>query len=119
MPIHHPLPKGRTMSINIRVHALVTTLVGMLCAVTATAQTPPKMKMTTDVPPAITTPNSVETRLGTLKFFDGFPDDATTQLVYDNLDFQRGVQTFLIGMPGVSLVAMRAGFRKLDVVNGS
>jgi hypothetical protein len=29
-----------------------------------------------DIPPAITTSDSVETRLGTLKFFDGFPDDA-------------------------------------------
>ena len=45
----------------------------------------------TDIPPAITTPDSVETRLGTLKFRDGFPDDATVQKVYDNLDFQRGV----------------------------
>jgi hypothetical protein len=35
-----------------------------------------------DIPPAITTPDSIETRLGTLKFFDGFPDDATVQKVY-------------------------------------
>ena len=56
------------------------------------------MKMTTDIPPEITTPDSVETRLGTLKLFDGFPDDDTTQKVYDNLDFQRGVQAFLNAM---------------------
>jgi hypothetical protein len=55
------------------------------------AQTPPKMKMTTDIPPSITTPDSVDTPIGTFKFFDGFPDDRTTQLVYDNLDFMRGV----------------------------
>jgi hypothetical protein len=40
------------------------------------------MKMTTDIPPEITTPDSVETRLGTLKFVDGFPDKETTQKVY-------------------------------------
>lgn len=74
-------------------------------------QTAPKMKMTTDIPAAITTPNKVETRLGTLNFFDGFPDDATVQKVYDNLDFQRGVQAFLIGIPGASLYALREGFR--------
>jgi hypothetical protein len=51
------------------------------------------MKMTTDIPPAITTPDTVETRLGTLHFLDGFPDDATIAKVYDNLDFERGVQT--------------------------
>jgi hypothetical protein len=52
-----------------------------------------KLKMATDIPPEITTPDSVETRLGTLHFFDGFPDDATVEKVYDNLDFERGVQT--------------------------
>jgi hypothetical protein len=82
-------------------------------------QTAPKMKMTTDIPPQITTPDSIETRLGTLKFFDGFPDDATVQKVYDTLDFQRGVQTFLNAMPGASLVGMRTGFRKLGTDNGS
>ena len=58
---------------------LAAALVGVLGLSTTAieAQTPPKMKMTTDVPPQITTPDSVETRLGTLRFFDGFPDDAT------------------------------------------
>ncbi len=69
------------------------------------------MKMTTDIPPAITTPDSVETRLGTLKFFEGFPNDATVEKVYDNLDFQRGVQSFLLGIPAASLYAMREGER--------
>jgi hypothetical protein len=48
---------------------------GALATSAVHAQTPPKMKMTTDIPAAITTPDKVETRLGTLKFFDGFPDD--------------------------------------------
>jgi hypothetical protein len=45
-------------------------------------------KMTTPLPPGIASPAKVETRLGTLKFFDGFPDQATTDKLYDNLDFQ-------------------------------
>ena len=53
-------------------------------------------------PAAITTPDSVETRLAR-SFTDGFPDDATVQKVYDNLDFQRGVQAFLTAMPAASL----------------
>jgi hypothetical protein len=93
--------------------------VAALAASMLHAQTPPKMKMTTDIPASITTPDTVETRIGTLKFFDGFPDDATVQKVYDNLDFQRGVQAFLSGMPGASLVGMRTGFRKLGVVNNN
>ena len=57
--------------------------------------------MTTEIPPQITTPDTVETRLGTLKFFDGFPDDQTVEKVMDNLDFSRGVQSFLSGLPGI------------------
>jgi len=71
----------------------------------------------TDIPPAITTPDSAETRLGTLRFRDGFPDDATVQKVYDNLDFQRGMQAFLTAMPAASLSAMRKGIRSFGPDN--
>src|ERR1700738_4143575 len=84
----------------------------------ASAQTA-KPKMATDIPPEITTPDTVETRIGTLKFFDGFPDDATIQKVYDNLDFQRGVQAFLSGLPGSSLVGLRAGLGQLGANNNT
>jgi hypothetical protein len=88
---------------------------GTMAATKAPAQTAPttntKMKMTTDIPAAITTPDKVETCLGTLKFFDGFPDDATVEKVYDNLDFQRGMQAFLTTMPGASALATREGIR--------
>jgi hypothetical protein len=70
-----------------------------------------KYKMTTDIPAGILTPDSVETRLGTLRFFDGFPDDETVQKVYDNLDFQRAVQAFLRAIPAASAYAMRTGMR--------
>ena len=73
--------------------------------------------MATDIPPAITMPDRVETRLGTLTFKDGFPDDATVQKVYDNLDFQRGVQAFLTAMPAASLSAMRRGIRSFGPDN--
>ena len=44
-------------------------------------------KMATETPAAITAPSEVQTRLGTLKTVDGFPDPATIEKVYDNLDF--------------------------------
>ena len=71
----------------------------------------PKPKMATDIPASILTPDSFETRLGTLKFFDGLPDEATVRAVYDNLDFQRGVQAFLTTLPAASMHAMRKGHR--------
>jgi hypothetical protein len=70
-----------------------------------------KMKMTTDIPASITTPDRVETRLGTLRFFDGCPDETTVQTLYDNLDFQRAVQAYLAVMPAESFHAVRAGIR--------
>jgi hypothetical protein len=70
-----------------------------------------KPKYATDMPAGITAPAEVKTRLGTLKTIDGFPDKATIEKVYDNLDFQRGVQAVLTAMPAASLSAMRKGLR--------
>jgi hypothetical protein len=61
----------------------------------------------TDIPPVITVPDTIDTRLGTLKFKDGFPDDATVQKAYDNLDCERAVQAMLTAMRAASLAAMR------------
>jgi hypothetical protein len=93
---------------------------GLECGTnTVQAQTAKKFKMTTNIPASITTPDTVQTRLGTLKFFDGFPDDKTTQLVYDNLDFMRGVQTFLRGVPGASIQAFVPAAKQFGGVNGN
>jgi hypothetical protein len=61
-----------------------------------------KPKMATEIPPEITTPDRVETRLGTLNFFDGVPDKTTCEKLYDNLDFMRGVEVFLNTMAAAS-----------------
>jgi len=64
-------------------------------------------KYETPIPPGIASPDTVETRLGTLRFFGGFPDKPTVEKLYDNLDFQRAVQAYLIGLPPVNQVANR------------
>lgn len=71
---------------------------------------PAKMKMTTDVPAGIATPDVLETPIGTLNSFDGVPDAKTTQLVYDNLDFQRATQAYLSTLQIASMYAMREGY---------
>jgi hypothetical protein len=76
-----------------------------------------KYKMTTDIPASITTPDVVETSLGTMRFFDGFPDTATVRKVYDNLDFQRGVQAFLTAIPAASAYSFREGFHSFGPDN--
>lgn len=91
---------------------IIAALLGSATTAPAVAQ-----KYKTEIPPAIVTPDTLETRIGTLKFTDGFPDEATTQRVYDNLDFQRATQAFLTGMPAASLVALRKGIRSLGPDN--
>lgn len=92
-------------------HALIG--VAMLMGMTAAAQAEPTFKA--DVPAKITTPDSVETRLGTLTFKNGTPTGDTTKLVYDNLDFLRGVQAFLRGMSATSVRAACNGLDSIGV----
>jgi len=70
----------------------------------------------TPIPSKITTPDRVETRIGTLEFNDGLPTAGTAQLLYDHLDFVRGVEAFLSGIPAASLEAMRMGMTELGIV---
>jgi hypothetical protein len=80
--------------------------------VSAQTQAQPAPKFAAKVPPSIQTPDSVPTRLGALKFFDGLPDDETVKKVYDQLDFGRGVETFMAGIPATSVYALCEGFAK-------
>jgi len=75
------------------------------------AATGKRPRMATDIPASITTPDRVETRIGTLEFFDGFPTTGTVDLVYENLDFLRGVEAFLTTIPAASMEAVREGYR--------
>ena len=68
---------------------------------------------------AISTPDRVESRLGTLEFDDGAPSEATAELLYDHLDFLHGVEAFLGALPGASLAAMRRGFQSVGVEDNS
>ena len=77
----------------------------------------PKMKMTTEVPPGIATPDKLETRIGTLNLFDGVPDKETAQRVYDNLDFQRAVQAYLSSIQIASMYGMRKGILEFGPAN--
>ena len=64
---------------------------------------------------SISTPDRVESRLGTLEFVDGAPTAATSAVLYDNLDFMHGVEAFINSFPAASLAAMRRGFLSLGV----
>ncbi len=79
--------------------------------------TNPNLRFSTPLPPGVASPDKVETRLGTLKFFDGFPDKATAEKLFDNLDFQRAVPAYLLALPPVTQAANRNAIRELGPVN--
>jgi hypothetical protein len=76
-----------------------------------------QLAMTISVPPGIGSPDEIKTRLGMLKFFDGFPDDSSVEKIFDNLDFQRAVQAYLLGLAPVSQVANRKGILEVGPAN--
>ena len=56
---------------------------------------------------AQTTPDSVQTRIGTLNFERGFPTEETKRKVFDEIDYQRAVQAYLWAYPAVSFESIR------------
>lgn len=83
-----------------------------LAAATPNASDTAPPKYQPDVPAKITTPDTVETRIGTLRFKDGAPDPETVRLAYDQIDFSRGVDAFLKGMSATSVYAICRGLEE-------
>jgi hypothetical protein len=68
---------------------------------------------------SVSTPDRVESRLGTLEFNDGAPTKATAELLYDHLDFVHAMEAFINAFPGASLAAMRRGFQAAGAEDNS
>lgn len=81
--------------------------------------TPPAFKFTTPMPPGVVVPDGVDTRLGTLSFQGGVPDQASTDKIYDSLDFQRAVQAYLLALPVVNQMANRAAILAMGPANAT
>ena len=77
----------------------------------------PKMKMTTEIPPGIETPDKLESSIGTLTSVNGVPDAATTQKVYDQLDLNRATEAFLNCIPIASMYGLKHGILKHGPAN--
>ena len=95
------------MEIRIPFLSVVGTCAMLLQPQLTAAQTAPA------IPAAITTPDTVQTRSGTLDFKDGAPSKETLTKVYDNLDFTHAFEAFVNTMQGVNMAAGRKGL--LDV----
>lgn len=78
---------------------------------------PAKMKMTTDIPEGISTPNTLDTRIGELNFFDGVPKKETVDKVYDYLDFHYAVDAYIKGIQIASMEGLKRGLLEFGPAN--
>ena len=67
----------------------------------------------TKIPEWVLTPDTVETKLGTLEFFDGIPNEKSAEALFANLDLNRALQIILNGMPASNFEAGRTGHVEL------
>ena len=61
---------------------------------------------------AQTTPDSVNTRIGAMKFERGYPTEETARKLFDELDYQRAVQAYLWAYPAVSFESIRLALKQ-------
>jgi hypothetical protein len=90
-------------------------LAGVLVAAVITVAGEATAQTSSAIPPAITTPDKVQTRIGPLDFKDGMPSKETIAKVYDNLDFTHAFEAFVNTFQGVSIRAAHKGFLSIGV----
>jgi len=68
---------------------------------------------------SLSTPDKVESPIGTLEFKDGGPSPQTVQKAFDALDFNHALGAYLNSYGGASAYALRAGFRSIGADDNS
>jgi len=96
---------------TVRTISALSASLGILLAAPLAIAAVPK-----EVLDSISTPDRVETSIGTLEFLDGAPLPETAEKVYDYLDTTRAMDTFMKGMPGASLKALIDGAHSLGAI---
>jgi hypothetical protein len=97
------------MNMNTRTSLAAATILFVLALPSVHAAESPTPGFNNKIPEKIMTPDKVDTVLGTLNFVDGVPTIETTQKLYDNLDYLRGVEVFLNFIPASSMEGLRLG----------
>ena len=71
------------------------------------------------IPPSITTPDKVETSIGTLEYKDGAPSKETVAKAYDYLDLMHGVEAFVNAYQGASVASIFKGCEDAGIPNNT
>jgi len=98
----------------IKLRSFITAgLILLIMGSSITAQ----VKMTTDIPEGISTPNKLDTRIGELNFFDGVPKKETVDKIYDYLDFHYAVDAYIKGIQIASMEGLKRGLLEFGPAN--
>lgn len=109
------------MRLSLKVCAVTLVVAAMTNASAAQLLSGPpansNFKFSTPTPDGVASAETVETGVGMLRFFDGVPDKASTDKIYDSLDLQRAVQAYLLALPVVNQVGNRDGILSIGPAN--
>ena len=72
-----------------------------------------------EIPPSLTTPDKVETSIGTLEYKDGAPGKETVEKTYDYLDRMHGVEAFVNAYQGASVASIFKGCAEAGIPNNT
>jgi hypothetical protein len=86
---------------------ITTALAGALTIASSHAQA--------QIPVSITTPDKVESSIGTLEYNDGAPSKQTVEKTYDYLDRMHAVEAFLNAYQGASVATIFKGLEDIGV----
>ena len=92
-------------------YSVIPTAIALLLATSTSTIGQERIKYQ-PAPTQITTPENVETRLGTLSFPTGYPTEDTAQKLSDEMLYLHGIESFTNSIQGVSMWALRKGFAK-------
>jgi hypothetical protein len=90
-----------------------TALVTLGPALLALLALPAGAQVSKETLDSLSTPDRVETRIGTLEFRDGAPSAATAQKVSDTLDFTRALNAYNNSFRGASAYAIAEGLESI------
>ena len=85
------------------------------CCVVLLASVAMAQDWKTDIPESITTPDRIESKIGTLQFKHGYPAGETVAKIRDEIDYLHGVEAFMNSIQGVSTYAIRKGLMDIGV----
>nr|WP_280138518.1 DUF1254 domain-containing protein [Methyloceanibacter methanicus] len=87
-------------------------------AATITAISPVAAQVSQETLDSLSTPDKLDTRVGTFEFSDGVPSEATAKSIYDTIDFTRALNVYNNSFRGASALGLKKGFESVGAGSG-